>query len=85
MVVLVVGAEDATVREALDRAGADGSVVVVDPSPARLARLEQQCRDARVWYLIGSGDVIPLPDCSVDAVLGQTPEDESARVLGRAA
>jgi len=84
MVVLVVGAEDAAVREALDLVGVDGSVVVVDPSPARLARLEERCADPRVWYLIGSGDVIPLPDGSVDEVVGDAAAAESVRVLGRA-
>ena len=79
--MLVLGAESGLVEEALSRAGPDGDVIVVDPTVGRLERLQRIARDPRVWFLIGDGDVLPLPDGSVDAVLGEDAETELARVL----
>ena len=81
MVVLVVGADEAVVAEATGRAGEDGDVIVLDPSPERLERLERSVRDPRVWFLIGDGAVMPLPDRSVDAALGGKTSPEIERVL----
>ena len=73
--VLVAGADVALVADALDRAGEDGGVIVLDRSADRLAKLELSLQDARVWYLIGDTEVVPLPDGSVDVALGASSED----------
>ena len=54
---------------ALDRIGPDGSVVALDISVDCLDELRAACDDARVSYLVGSAEVLPLPDASVDVVL----------------
>ena len=54
---------------ALDRIGPEGSVVALDISVDCLDELRTACNDARVSYLVGSADVLPLPDASVDVVL----------------
>ena len=79
MVVLCLGADEALVRPVLERAGAEGEVIVLDVSPVRLEALERALRDPRVWYLVGGGDVIPLPDRSVDEIVGNGAFD--TRVL----
>jgi ubiquinone/menaquinone biosynthesis C-methylase UbiE len=70
MVVLVVGAEEELLAEALAEAGEDGGVLVLDPSAAALEALERSRPDPRVWYLIGDADVVPLPDRFADAAVG---------------
>ncbi len=79
-ILLVVGACDSLLADALARAGADGGVVVVDPSGARLQELQERVADPRVWFLVGDGDVVPLPDRSVDSVLGPVSASERERV-----
>jgi ubiquinone/menaquinone biosynthesis C-methylase UbiE len=78
MTVLVLDGE--RLRDALAQAG-DEDVVVIAPSAERLEELEREARDARVSFLIGEPDVLPLPDASVDAVLGDGDEAELRRVL----
>ncbi len=78
--LLVLGAESGLVGEALQRAGPDADVLVVDPTVARLESLEQALADPRLWFLIGDADVLPLPDASVDAVLGGAASPELERV-----
>ena len=73
--VLVVGADPELVSDALARAGENGVVVVLDPSAERLADLERSQLDARIWYLVGDADVIPLPSASVDIALGSSSPD----------
>ena len=85
MVLVVVGADETTVRAATERAGEDGDVIVLDPSPERLERLERSVRDPRLWFLLGDGAVVPLPDRSVDAALGGESSPEIERVLRRGA
>jgi arsenite methyltransferase len=53
---------------ALDRLGPDGSVVALDVSVDCLEELRSTCDDARVAYLVGCAEVLPLPDESVDVV-----------------
>jgi len=60
---------------ALDRAGPDGDVLVVDASPERLEGLRLACVAPNVFFLLGCADVLPLPDASVDAVLGDGGDD----------
>jgi ubiquinone/menaquinone biosynthesis C-methylase UbiE len=77
VVVLVLGADDWLLADGLGRAGEDGGVIVLDASAARLEALEEAVPDARVWYQIGDAEVVPLPDDSVDAALGEwTPDVE---------
>jgi ubiquinone/menaquinone biosynthesis C-methylase UbiE len=54
---------------ALDRLGPCGSMVALDISADCLEELMAACEDSRVTYLVGSADVLPLPDESVDVVL----------------
>ena len=70
MRVLVLRADERLAADGLERAGADGDVIVVDPSSAQLESLERSLPDSRVWYQIGDATVVPLPDDFVDAALG---------------
>jgi hypothetical protein len=80
MTVLVL--DGALLADALARAG-DEDIIVIAATAARLEQLEREARDPRVAYLIAIGepDVLPLPDASVDAVLGEGDEAELRRVL----
>jgi ubiquinone/menaquinone biosynthesis C-methylase UbiE len=80
-VLLVLGAEGGLVEEALRRCGPDADVIVVDPEAASLERLERAVLDPRVWFMIGDGEVLPLPDASVDVVLGAEDTPDVERVL----
>jgi hypothetical protein len=78
--VLVVGAEEARVRTALARAGEEEDVIVLDPTAAALEAARRTFPDPRLWLAIGDADVIPLPDRSVDEVIGDVPDAELARI-----
>jgi arsenite methyltransferase len=54
---------------AAERVGPEGDVVAVDISVDALEELRRVARNANISYLIGSADVLPLPDESVDVVL----------------
>ena len=54
---------------ALERLGDDGEVIALDVSVECLEALQAGCDDPRVSYLVGSAEVLPLPDRSADAVL----------------
>ena len=77
--VLVVGAEAGLVSDVLARAG-DDDVVVLDESAARLEQLLDVLPDPRLWFMIGDPEVIPLPDDSVDEVVGVGASPEVDRV-----
>jgi ubiquinone/menaquinone biosynthesis C-methylase UbiE len=79
MTVLVLGGD--LLDAALDELGADELLIVVDPSAERLEELQREFPDPRVTFLIGDGAVIPVPDRSVDRVLGEADEAERERVL----
>jgi hypothetical protein len=68
--VLVVGADEDVVARALAGLGAEDGLIVLDQSAGALETLERVLLDSRVWYQIGDGDVVPLPDRSVDGVVG---------------
>jgi ubiquinone/menaquinone biosynthesis C-methylase UbiE len=74
-VVVVLGTDATLVGEALERAGSDGDVVVLDPSAGNLEELERIVRDSRLWYQIGDAEVVPLPDRFADAALGGSSLD----------
>jgi ubiquinone/menaquinone biosynthesis C-methylase UbiE len=54
---------------ALDRLGPDGSVIALDVSVDCLDELRATCDDARVAYLVGGAEVLPLPDEAVDVAV----------------
>jgi hypothetical protein len=77
--VLVVRADPALVAGALAGLG-DEDLVVLDESATELERIEDEIDDPRVWFLIGDVEVIPLPDGSVDEVVGAPASAEIDRV-----
>jgi len=64
---------------ALEQAGADGDVLIVDVSPDRLEELRRSCNAPNVSFLIGCAEVLPLPDASADVVLGSDSGAEAQR------
>jgi len=66
---------------ALEELGGDELLIAVDPSADRLEQLLGRYPDPRISFLIGDGVVIPVPDRSVDKVLGEGLEAEICRVL----
>ena len=67
--------------EAIEQLADDELLIVVDPSADRLEELQRKFPDPRITFLIGDGVVIPVPDGSVDRVLGEGLESERRRVL----
>lgn len=80
MTALVVGADSGLLAAELGRMGEDDDVIVLDESAARLAELEGEVADPRVWFMIGDAQVIPLPDGTVDEVVGAGDSAEVDRV-----
>jgi hypothetical protein len=76
----VLGA--AAARESLGRLGGYDEIVVLEPSVDELERLLVELADPRLDYLLGELPVLPLPDASVDLLVGADATDaEVARVL----
>jgi hypothetical protein len=76
----VLGA--AAARESLGRLGGFDEIVVFEPSVDELERLMTELADPRLDYLLGELPVLPLPDESVDLLVGADSADaEVARVL----
>jgi hypothetical protein len=76
----VLGADVA--RAALSRLGGYDEIVIFEPSVPELERLVEELADPRLDYLLGELPVLPLPDASVDLVVGAEAADaEIARVL----
>lgn len=76
----VLGA--ATAREALGRLGGYDEIVVFELSVPELERLVEELADPRLDYLLGALPVLPLPDASVDLLVGADGADaEVVRVL----
>ena len=76
----VLGA--AAARESLGRLGGFDEIVVFEPSVNELERLMTELADPRLDYLLGELPVLPLPDASVDLLVGSDSADaEVARVL----
>ena len=79
-VVAILGAE--TARSSLDHFDGFDEVVILEPSVDELERLRHELADPRLDYLLGGLPVLPLPDASVDVVIGADDgHDEVARVL----
>ena len=79
MTALVVGADSGLLEVELERMGEDEDVIVLDASAERLEVLEDEVADPRVWFMIGDAQVIPLPDGSVDEVVGADDSPEVDR------
>ena len=76
----VLGA--AAARESLGRLGGFDEIVVFEPSVDELERLMTELADPRLDYLLGELPVLPLPDASVDLLVGAAAADaEVVRVL----
>jgi hypothetical protein len=76
----VLGA--AAARDALASFDGYDEVVILEPSVDELERLLEELADPRLDYLLGELPVLPLPDASVDRVIGADAADpEVARVL----
>ena len=57
-------------------------IIVLDSSTAELELLVEELADPRLDYLLGGLPVLPLPDASIDLLVGGDPGDpEVARVL----
>ena len=79
-VALVLGVDVA--RASLADLGDYDEIVVLDASVERLDELLQELADPRLDYLLGSLPVLPVPDASVDVLVGADPSDpEVIRVL----
>jgi hypothetical protein len=79
-VALVLGVDVA--RSSLADLGGYDEIVVLDSSVERLDELLQELADPRLDYLLGGLPVLPVPDASVDVLVGGDPSDpEVVRVL----
>ncbi len=81
MTILVL--DGALLEAALAEAADDELLIVVAPTAETLEALEREFPDPRITFLIGDGNVIPIPDASVDRVLGDGSDSELRRVLRR--
>jgi|SoimicmetaTmtLPB_FD_contig_51_4105830_length_577_multi_2_in_0_out_0_2 ubiquinone/menaquinone biosynthesis C-methylase UbiE len=79
MTVLVLDCD--LLPAALEELGDDELLIAVDPSADRLDELLRRYPDPRISFLIGDGNVIPVPDRSVDKVLGAGSAAEISRVV----
>jgi hypothetical protein len=76
----VLGADAA--RVALDRLGGYDEIVIFESSVPELERLVEELADPRLDYLLGELPVLPLPDASIDLLVGaEDGHPEVARVL----
>ncbi len=72
----------ANAKESLARLDGYDEIVVLDGSAQELERVMHELADPRLDYLLGELPVLPLPDRSVDLLIGGDPADEEvARVL----
>ena len=76
----ILGADVA--RAALAELGDFDEIVIFESSIDELERLIDELADPRLDYLLGELPVLPLPDASVDRVVGGPADDpEVARVV----
>ena len=77
---LVLGVE--TARASLLELGDYDEIVVLDSDVPALEGLVSELADPRLDYMLGSLPVLPMPDDSVDLLVGADPTDpEVVRVL----
>ena len=71
----------AAARTALAELAHFDEIVVLEPSVDELERLIDELADPRLDYLLGELPVLPLPDASIDRLVGGPADDpEVARV-----
>jgi ubiquinone/menaquinone biosynthesis C-methylase UbiE len=58
-------------------------VFVIDESADALQHARENCSAPNVFFLIGTPNVLPLPDGSIDVLLGDAAADERERVVRR--
>ncbi len=63
------GCGDGSFTQALMELQRPATVVGIDPAPAQLSYARQRVADARVRFLQGDAQELPLPDASVDAAV----------------
>jgi ubiquinone/menaquinone biosynthesis C-methylase UbiE len=77
---LVLGVDAA--RTSLSELGDCDEIVVLDSDVSALEALVDELADPRLDYMLGGLPVLPLPDASVDLLVGADADDpEVARVL----
>ena len=77
---LVLGVDAA--RTFLAELGDYDEIVVLDSDVGALEALVAELADPRLDYMLGGLPVLPLPDASVDVLVGADPDDpEVVRVL----
>ena len=75
----ILGADLA--KAALPELAEFDEIVIFEPSVEKLERLVTELADPRLDYLLGALPVLPLPDASVDRLIGAPADDpEAARV-----
>jgi ubiquinone/menaquinone biosynthesis C-methylase UbiE len=79
MTILVLDGD--LLDDALAQLADEELLIVVDSSADRLEELQRRYPDPRITFLIGDGEVIPVPDGAVDRALGEGSESELRRVL----
>ena len=79
--LLAIGSSDPAALA--ERVAPDGDVLVVDESVDVLEQLRAKTRAPNVFYLVGWPEVLPLPDGSVDEVVGPPPNADAERELAR--
>jgi len=57
------------IEDTVERVGPDGDVFAVDASVDALEALRAASVAPNVFYLLGSGEILPLPDASIDVVI----------------
>jgi hypothetical protein len=63
---------------------AEGDILIIEESIDQLVAMRSASREPNVFYLIGTGDVLPLTDASVDEVVAELqPSPEAAAELFR--
>jgi ubiquinone/menaquinone biosynthesis C-methylase UbiE len=77
----VIGPDDAAAHA--ERVAPDGDVLVVDESVDVLEELRAKTRAPNMFYLVGWAEVLPLPDASVDEVVGTAQNDEARAEFDR--
>jgi hypothetical protein len=73
----VLGA--AAARQALPGLEGFEEIVVLEPSVDELEALMHELRDPRLDYVLGALPVLPLPDGSIDLLVGADPADAEVR------
>ena len=79
--VVVIGSEDAAALA--EGVAPDGDLLVVAESVDVLEELRARTSAPNVSYLLGCAEILPLPDASVDQVVGTPPGEEAQAELER--